>query len=137
MKLSNVTVSTREAELPFVNFPDFKVKVGYISRELLRKINKDSTINKYDENLQITTPEVDPDLFLKNYAQHALKGWSGLTPEILGQLILVDEDALRAEMGEATEVEFNLDNAMYLMRQCAMFDRWVTESCTKLSLFRK
>lgn len=137
MKLSTVALTTSNIEVPYGAFPSFKVKVGYIGRELQRKIFKSSTVAVYDEQMQVTTDEMNTELFAENYAKAAILGWSGLTPEILSQLILVDEEALKEQLGEATEVPHNVDNAVYLMRNCVAFDRWVTDQAGKLSNFRK
>lgn len=136
MKLSKVALATKTVEVPYFSHTEFKVKIGFISRELQRKISADSTVSKYDSAMQVTTDEISPELFAENFTKKAVVGWSGLTPEILGDLILVDADSLREELGEATEVPFNEENALFLMRNCAAFDRWVTEQSSRLSTFR-
>lgn len=126
-------VETRSVDVEFAALPGFTVTLGYLSKSLLRRLSKDSTVSKMDQ-LGNVTPEFDSDKFLEAFCSHAVSGWSGLTYEMLAHLMLIDEESI--EDMDAL-IEFSADNAFLLMKESQAFDNWVNDRVNQLSIFRK
>lgn len=133
MSLKNIIVNTKEVEVAFPGHPDFKVTLGAISRELLRKIRQDSTKSEMDSKLRMPVERLDEDKFARLFTEAAIKGWTGLTYEILSTLILIDESAIE-DMAE--EVEYSEENAEILLKGSQIFDSWVNEAVYDIARFR-
>lgn len=133
MSLKNILVDTKTVEVDFPGHPTFKVVLGAISRELLRKIRKDSTTTKMDSKLRMPIEKLDEEKFATMFTEAAVKGWSGLTFEILSELTLIDEDAVD-NMEE--EIEYTQENASTLLKESQIFDSWVNEVVYDIARFR-
>lgn len=133
MSLKNILVDTKEVEISFPGHEDFVVKVGAISRELLRKIRKDSTKTEMDSKLRIPMERLDEDKFARLFTAAAVKGWSGLTYNILSDLILMDESCIE-DMEET--VEYSEEDAALLLKESQIFDTWVNEVVYDIARFR-
>ena len=91
-----------------------------------------STSRRFDRSTRQMSDELNEDQFVKAFTKAAVKNWKGLSIENLTNLILVDTEGADME----TELEFSLDNAEFLIRNCQEFDLWVNEVVYDLERFR-
>lgn len=119
-------------ELEYPTIPGFKVKIGYLSNELTRKLLKESNVIKIDEATGVSYEDVDNDKFSKLFCKHALVGWEGLTMERLSQLLLIKYDEADAD----ELVEFSEENAYDLYIGSTAFSKWITTHAKSLNQFR-
>lgn len=130
ISLKTLLVPSKEVEVDFPGIVGFKVKLGFLSRETLVNIRKKATKTTF-KNRQ-AGEELNDELFLQLYAQAAIKGWSGLTLASLEQLVPVDISGQNPE----DELEYTEENALFLMKNSANFDAFVSETVTDLGNFQ-
>lgn len=131
ISLKTLLVPSKTVEVEYPGLMGFKVKVTFLSRETLVNIRKKATKTVF-KNRQ-AAEELNDDLFLQLYVQASVKGWTGLKLSYLEQLAPVDlsgQDDLEAEL------EFSDENALFLMKNSANFDAFISETVTELGNFQ-
>lgn len=131
MELKSLLVSTKSTEIDYPGIEGFKVTVNFLSREEIVKIRKKSTKITWKNRQQ--TEELDDELFLKLYVGAVIGGWKGLKLKDLPQLVPVD---LTGQKDLETELEYNPENALQLMKNSTEFDSFITETVSDLSNFQ-
>ena len=127
--LKSLLSSNKTVEADFPGKVGFKVNLSFLSREELVKIRKKATTVSFKKGSPVET--LNDELFLQLYVAGSIKGWSGLTLATLEQLAPVD---LTGQDPEAT-LEYNEENALFLMKQSTDFDAFVSETVTDLANF--
>ena len=130
ISLKTLLVPSKTVEIEYPGLMGFKVKVSFLSRETLVGIRKKATKTAFKNRQPVE--ELNDDLFLQLYVQASVKGWSGLKLSYLEQLAPVD---LSGQDPEA-ELEFNDENALFLMKNSANFDAFISETVTELGNFQ-
>jgi len=131
LSLKNLLVPSKSVEVDYPGFNDFKVNVVFLSRETLVTLRKKATKVSFKNRQPVE--ELDDKLFLQLYVAACIKGWSGLKLSYLEQLAPVD---LTGQDAEAV-LEYDADNALFLMQSSANFDAFISETVTELSNFTK
>lgn len=134
MNLSQLVVQTKTAKEEFPGLEGFVVEFSAVSREVSRRIQKESEVTKIDRKRagQAYT-EIDEDKFVDKFASEAIKGWKGLKYKYLPELVLVDLSSVE-DLEE--EVEYNQDNAIMLLKNSTVFDNWINDRVFDLESFR-
>lgn len=130
LSLKNLLVPSKTVEVEYPGFSGFKVKVSFLSREVLVNIRKKATKNTF-KNRQMTE-ELNDDLFLKLYVEAAVKDWSGLKLSYLEQLCPVDLSGQDPD----DYLEYSEENALFLMKNSSNFDAFISETVTELGNFQ-
>lgn len=130
ISLKTLLVPSKEVEVDYPGLVGFKVNLSFLSRETLVNIRKKATKTTF-KNRQ-ASEELNDELFLQLYAQNAIKGWTGLTLAHLEQLAPVD---ISGQSPDA-ELEYTEENALFLMKNSANFDAFVSEMVTDLGNFQ-
>jgi len=133
MSLKNLSVVTKTAHIEFPGLPGFVVEVAAISREVSRKLKDQSEVTKIDPKHRIPVKELDEEVFITKFTEAAVKSWKGLKFKYLPQLMLVDLGGV--EDLEA-EVDFSLEDAVWLVKSSQVFDSWLNEQVFSLEAFR-
>lgn len=133
MQLKNLLVTDKEVELeyPDTDLEGFKVKIAYLPRAAVQKISKKCTVTKYSKKTHQPEEELNGDLFLDLYVKSLIKGWSGLKYSYLLELMAVDLGDTNLE----DELEYNEENALILMKNSSIFDKWITDVTADISVF--
>lgn len=131
VSLKTLLVPSKNIQVEYPGFPDFKVDVAFLSRETLVGIRKKATKTTF-KNRQ-ATEELDDELFLKLYVQSSIKGWKGLKFSYLEQLAPVDLSGQDMEQ----ELEYTEENALFLMKSSSNFDAFISDMVTDLGNFQK
>lgn len=131
ISLKSLLVPSKTVEVEFPGFAGFKVQLSFLSRETLLNIRKKSTKTTF-KNRQ-ASEDFDEDTFLQLYTQNAIKGWTGLKLKYVDQLAPVDLSGLDLE----DELAYTEENALYLMKNSANFDAFITEQVSDLTNFSK
>lgn len=131
LSLKSLLVPSKQVEAEFPGFAGFKVQLNFLSRETLIGIRKKATKITF-KNRQ-PTEELNDDLFLQLYVAACIKGWTGFKLEYLEQLAPVD---LKGQDMQA-ELDYNEENALFLMKASSNFDSWISEQVTDLGNFQK
>ena len=129
ISLKSLLVPSKTVEVEYPGFPDFKVTLGYISRETLINLRKKSTKTSY-KNRQ-TGDEFNEELFLELYAEAAIKSWSGLKFKYVNLLVPVDV----SKFDQEDFLGFSNDNALMLMKNSTDFDTFISEKVNDLGNF--
>ena len=131
LSLKSLLVPSKAVEVEFPGMPGFVINVAFLSRETLINIRKKATKTTF-KNRQ-PQEELDDELFLKLYVENAVKGWRGLKLRYLEQLAPVDV----SDQDQEAELEYNEENALYLMKSSVNFDSFISEQVTDLGNFSK
>jgi len=131
VSLKTLLVPSKNIQVEYPGFPDFKIDVAFLSRETLVGIRKKATKTTF-KNRQ-ATEELDDELFLKLYVQSSIKGWKGLKFSYLEQLAPVDLSGQDMEQ----ELEYTEENALFLMKSSSNFDAFISDMVTDLGNFQK
>ena len=129
LSLKTLLVPSKALEVEYPGMPDFKINLAFLSRETLQNIRKKATKTTFKNRQPVD--ELNDDLFLELYVKASIKGWSGLKLKYLEQLVPVD---LTGQDPKA-ELEYNEENALYLMKNSTNFDSFVSEQVTDLGNF--
>lgn len=129
LSLKTLLVPSKSLEVEYPGMPDFKIQVSFLSRETLQSIRKKATKTSFKNRQPVD--ELNDELFLELYVKSAVKGWSGLKLRYLEQLAPVD---LTGQDMDA-ELEYSEENALYLMKNSANFDSFISEQVTDLGNF--
>lgn len=130
--LKSLLLQTKSTEVEFPGFPSFVIKVNFMSRETSSKMRKKATTSKWVHGKGMTE-QFDEDMFLQLYTDSVVKGWSGLTLEILQTLIAMDDVS---DSEKETTLDYSKENALMLMKASGEFDSFITEAATDLENFR-
>ena len=131
VSLKSILSSTKTVEADYPGKPGFKVNLSFLSREELVKIRKKATTTSYKRGAPVES--FNDELFLSLYVQSAVKGWSGLTLEILETLAPVQYGA---DQDRSAELEYSEENALFLMKTSTDFDTFVSEAVVDLANFQ-
>lgn len=131
LSLKSLLVPTKEVEADFPGFEGFKLKLSFLSRETSVVIRKKATKQTYKNRQPVE--EFNEDLFLDLYVQNVIKGWSGFKLKYLEQLAPVDLSGQDLE----DFLEYSHENALFLVKNSAEFDAYVTQFANDLGNFSK
>lgn len=131
LSLKSLLVPSKTIEVDYPGLEGFKINVSFLSRETLVGIRKKATKHTFKNRQPVE--ELDDELFLKLYVNASIKGWKGLKLSYLNQLAPIDI----GENDENTELWYDQENALYLMKSSANFDAFISDTVTDLSNFTK
>lgn len=131
VSLKTLLVPSKNIEVEYPGFADFKIDISFLSRETLVALRKKATKQTYKNRQPVE--ELDEDLFLKLYVQACIKGWKGLKLSYLEQLAPVDLTGQNPD----DELEYSEDNALSLMKGSTNFDAFISETVSDLGNFQK
>lgn len=130
LSIAKLAVSTRKASFKYMR--DFEVEICYISKSKLEEIRKNAQVMKTDDETGMPYTDIDRDKFQEEYASTIITGWKGLTGETLARMLLIDEEDLDLD----EEIDYSVDNAIYLIKNCEKFDAWLRGKLSNLDNFR-
>ena len=122
--IKNLLTSEKILTLEFPGIDGFTVDLCYIDRDTLRKIQRDSTVIKYNQTTRQRGEETDSDKFLEIYTAKAIKGWSGLKVKDLPKLAPVDISTYNKD----DDVVYSEEDALDLIKNSIIFDQFVTDA---------
>jgi hypothetical protein len=129
LSLKTLLVPSKALDVEYPGMPDFTISLAFLSRETLQNIRKKATKTTFKNRQPVE--ELNDDLFLELYVKASIKSWSGLKLKYLEQLVPVD---LTGQDLQA-QLEYNEENALYLMKNSTNFDSFVSEQVTDLGNF--
>ena len=131
MRISNIITDKVVAKIPYQGKPEFVVELAYLSRDELLKLRKEATTNVYDPSTRKMEEKVDQDIFLEQYAKKVILGWEGLTLKYLKDLLPIESSD-----SDDTEIGYDTENVVQLLKHSSAFDEWVTMVTASLESFR-
>ena len=131
ISLKALLVPSKTIDVEYPGLPGFTVTVSFLSRETLINVRKKSTKTSFKNRQPVE--ELNDEIFLQLYVKEAVRGWKGLKLSYLEQLAPVDLTGQDAD----AELEFNEENALFLMKNSANFDAFISETVTDLGNFQK
>lgn len=131
ISLKTLLVPSKDIQVEYPGMPGFVVSISFLSRETLQSIRKKSTKTTFKKNQPIE--ELNDELFLELYVKSAIKGWSGFKISYLEQLAPINTEGLNAD----DELEYSEENALFLMKNSAPFDSFISEQVSDLANFSK
>lgn len=133
MKLSDIVVDTKSVWVDFEGVPGFSVEVNYIPRTEMTRLIRDSQKSELNRKTRQIEVKLDEDKFIRKLVERAINNWKGLTPKI------VDEYFVPVQYTKETantNVPFDLDSAVTLIKESSAFDDWLNEKISDLDSFR-
>lgn len=131
ISLKTLLVPSKDIQVEYPGMPGFVVSISFLSRETLQSIRKKSTKTTFKKNQPVE--ELNDELFLELYVKSAIKGWSGFKISYLEQLAPINTEGLNAD----DELEYSEENALFLMKNSAPFDSFISEQVSDLANFSK
>jgi hypothetical protein len=131
MKLESLILPQKVVTFDFPGAPGLTFDLAFLSKEENQKIVKACTKTKINSRTRQPEKELDEDMFLKAYVAEVVKGWKGFKVKYLANFIIYKDTAADPE----DEVEFDEDSALYLMKNSAVFDSWVSDQISDLGKF--
>jgi hypothetical protein len=131
VSLKTLLVPSKNIDSEYPGMPGLVVSLSFLSRETLQSIRKKATKTTFKKHQPVES--LDDDLFLELYVKAAVRGWKGLTFAYLQNLAPVDIGDLDPKL----ELEYSEENALYLMKNSAQFDSFVSEIVSDLGNFSK
>jgi hypothetical protein len=118
-------------KVDFPRYKSFKVEMCYLPREVITGIRERNTVISFNRVSRQKEETVDTDKFMDEYIKSVIVGWSGLTLEIVKNLvpIAVKEEDLK------TPVPYSHDDAMWLVKNSTEFDSFVSDTLNQVDLF--
>jgi len=132
LDLSKLMVETKEVWVDYPDVEGFKVKVVALSRKELTSLRKRCVTTSYVRKSKDMAETLDEEMFVQEFSNATIKGWEGLTLEILESLILLDTTGQDLTM----KWEYNQANANTLVTNSTEFDTWLNEVVFDLDNFR-
>ena len=129
ISLKSLLVPSKTVTVEYPGMPGFNVEVTYLSRDTLQSVRRKATKTTFKNRQPVE--ELNDELFLELYVSNAIKSWTGFKLKYLEQLAPVD---LSGQDMEA-ELEFTAENALYLMKNSANFDAFISEKVMDLGNF--
>lgn len=132
LSLQSLLTPSKTIEVEYPNKEGFKVTVSFLSREELVKLRKACVTTKFNKRTRQPEDELNEDLFMRNYVNAVVKGWSGLKYKYLEDMILID---LSAVTNVEDELTYSQEDALVLMKNSSDFDSFITEIVGDLGNF--
>ena len=129
ISLKSLLVPSKTVEVEYPGMPDFKITLGFMSRETLINLRKRSTKSTFKN--KTVQDEFNEDLFLELYVDAAIKGWTGLRFSYVNLLVPVDV----SQFDPQDELAYSKDNALMLMKNSSQFDNFISEQVNDLANF--
>lgn len=133
ISLSNLVTTGKKIEVEFPGLDGFFVTLGYVSREELQKIRRESLEITFDKKTRQPVEEVDSEKFTDLYTRKTVLGWKGLKLKYLKELMVVE----LGELNEDQELEYSPEQALDLIKYSTVFDSWVSQIISDISNFNK
>lgn len=131
LSLKSLLVPSKSLEVEYPGMPEFKLNLAFLSRETLQTIRKKASKTTFKNRQPVE--ELNDELFLELYVKATVKGWSGLKLKYLENLAPVD----LSDQNPEDELEYSEENALFLMKNSANFDGFVSEQVSDLGNFTK
>ena len=122
------------AEYPDPLMEGLEVEIAHVPRETLQKIRTKSMKVSYSRKTHQPEEEMDNDMFLKLYCEAVIKGWKGFKYNYLKEFMPVDLSSIR---DLEADMEYTADSALVLMKNSTIFDGWITQLVSDITLFNK
>ena len=131
VSIGSLLTASKTLSMEYPDFEGWTVELTYLSREELMKVRNRCLKQKFNKKTRAFEEVLDEDLFLTNYVNAVIKGWSGLKYKHLSELVLVD----LGDTDPQADCEYSQENAEILLKNSANFDTWVTECVGELENF--
>jgi hypothetical protein len=132
LSLANLVIDAKNTKLDVPLCPGMQVTLAYANKTLLNNIRNACLVQKFDPDSGATFKELDAVKYTEMYVKDVLKGWTGFTYGHLASLVLIDESAV--DLTE--EIPFDVETAIFLMKNASAFDLWVVTAAKQLANFR-
>jgi len=123
MDLASMMVKSKTVEMEYPGYTDFNISVAYLTRDELMNLRKKATTQKFNRKSRQPEDEVDSELFQDLYIKAVIKGWTGFKYKYVLKMLPVDPNTIE---NPEDELEYSVDNAVLLMKNCTDFDSWIT-----------
>jgi len=127
-------IATKE-KIIHVKYPDtdFEVQLAFVPKEQLQRIRNKALKTTWNAKDRTQEEEVDNDIFLREYSNAVIKGWTGLTIEVLSSIMAVD--LTDTDLTEDSLIEYSAEEAEALMDKSNDFDGWITSVINDVNNF--
>ena len=129
--LKDIQINTKNIDVEFPRFKSWKLQMCYVPREELTAIRNDAASMAFNTISRQKEEKVDTDKFMDVYVRKAVKGWTGLTYEMVMKLVPVELD----ESDLTKEIPYSHEDAMWLVKNSSEFDTFISETMNQVDLF--
>ena len=132
MNLKGLLLPERTVSFEVAGCPGFEIELTYLSREEMQKLLKKCTTTKFDSRTRKPEETLNEETFSEEYAKRTIKGWKGFKYKHAKQFVLLQDTE-----DEEEDIEYNEDNAVFMLKQSSSFEKWVTDMTGDLENFTK
>ena len=131
VSLKSLLTPSKTVSIDYPGYDGFVVDLTYLSREELLKLRNRCVKQVLNRKTRAFEEKLDEDLFLVEYVQSIIKGWTGLKFKYLEEFLLVDITGQDPDK----ELDYTAENAELMMKNSGDFDQWVTDTVGDLENF--
>jgi hypothetical protein len=121
-----------EAWIPVDGFPGFEVKLLFLSKAEMQKLQKAATKVSFVKNQK--TEEMDWEIFLKAFSKNCVLDWKGFTLEHAANMLPI---VVPKNTDMTQEIEFSDEEAYYLLKNSTIFEAWLNNNVLEINSFRR
>ncbi len=122
-----------------IDLEPFEIEVQYLSPEDMRRLTTASTRNVLDKNTRAVVPQVDSEGLSKLMVKSMVKGWRGLSVDVLKKLMPLAPDVEEAIEAAGGELKFSPEDLQFLVDNtyASAFMKAIMDLATDMQEFRK
>jgi len=113
----------------------FILQLKFITKAQFEAMGKRHTKRQFNRKTHTREDQLDTAGMSRDLAKHCIKGWRGLTPDILFELVPIKDEAKESIRG-VEEIGYTEKNAENIVANSYNFDTWLAEICTDISNFQ-
>lgn len=132
LNIASLIVDSKTMTFDHPDHKGFAVTLNYTSKTRMAEIRKECVETRYDAKLGYPVQELDQEKWISAFSKEVIRGWEGLTMDILAQLMLIDETGSKGD----DLIGYTEDNALLLITRSTSFDNWVNSCLSDLNNFR-
>lgn len=131
MLLKNAVKVTDVKAFDWVLFPGVEFTLRYHGRKQTTDILKSGYETIHEDGK--VRQEFSAEKFSKEFVNKSIVGWTGMKLSHVADWMLIEDENADLEQ----EIEFNIENALFLYENWKPFEDWVTSIVHDLNRFRK
>lgn len=139
MDIGNL-VTSRKAKTVTTSYNNtaWELELAYLPKEMLQAITRRNTKPIFNKSTHLREDTLDRDGFLRELLSESLKGWKGLTLELLAEYVPLDEDKVKALTEEdfKSEIPYSPNDALVVGKKSYDFENFIITFCTNVGNFQ-
>jgi len=133
MKISKIALPEKTVTFDFPGCDGLTFDITYLTKDELLKLLKKCSKQVLNKKTRQYEEQTDSDKFMDLYAARVIKGWDGFKVKYLTEFVLADI----SECDPDEEIEYQAEEASFLLKNSQVLDDWVSMILGDLENFTK